>query len=754
MSSSTGERGRSGRGRALALWPELIVLITAVCAFLPTLDGSGHIPYDTEFFNYPLLRSVATLLSAGHLPSWDAFTYGGTPLLANAQAGWLYPPHLILDGVLSLLGQPLTERAVDVLEVAHLVLAGLATAAVVRGRRLGGAAAAYAGAFVVLSGAAVSQVQHFGMVETFAWLPVGVLAVDRLAQGVTAARVVALGATVALMITAGFLPMIPACAAVLLGVAVARLRGVRASLTGAVAGVVLGMAFAAAMLLPIVALLGALPPLELHGSLPVAGLITAVIPDAFGHWASTAAAYSGPGGVTSSYYFLGGAALIVLPLALTSGRRALLEAALLVMLLLASFGAIGGDIASVVQGLPSVGPLWRPEDVALAASVPLALLLARGLARAPTPAQLATAALMLAVLVAIPFSGHGRIEHALTQAPWQMIVAVGLSAAALVGAFVLHEQRRPGVAVALALAAVVGCAELAADASTRYFVNSRSPTTSAGPNNSGDGSAVLARLRELLAPGERVAMDVANGNPAWAGFPPIWRLPDVNGFQPQFSKYQLARVVSTGADFGGRSRIFPVVPAVRAFLEEMDTRYVAVTAMLDPFAHRAGYEPVFRDALYHVYRVQGTFSRAYAVDASCLDRSGENAVLGCRTGTPVQATVRNGTVQRMKIARASMPTTVITGEPWYPGWHASSPSGSVAVRRAGYLAAVTVAPGVTTVSLGYTPPGLLVGAIISALALGGSLMLLLLRRRRRRDPAEPRAPDPATAPAQRYEYSS
>lgn len=66
---------------------------------------------------------------------------------------------------------------------------------------------------------------------------------------------------------------------------------------------------------------------------------------------------------------------------------------------------------------------------------------------------------------------------------------------------------------------------------------------------------------------------------------------------------------------------------------------------------------------------------------------------------------------------------LITGEPWYPGWAAQSQHKTIGVRRVGYLVAVTVPPGVTTVTLTYSPPGLLAGAIVSMLALVGLLLL-------------------------------
>jgi hypothetical protein len=101
----------------------------------------------------------------------------------------------MLDAVLTIIGKPLTEHALDVLVVAHIALAGLGIAAVARGRGLGRAAAAFAGIFVVLNGEVVAQTQHVGQVEAFAWMPLAILAIDRIRmRGLSARRIIAVSA--------------------------------------------------------------------------------------------------------------------------------------------------------------------------------------------------------------------------------------------------------------------------------------------------------------------------------------------------------------------------------------------------------------------------------------------------------------------------------------------------------------------------------------------------------------------------------
>jgi hypothetical protein len=715
-------------------WSDAVIVAAVLFAFHPTVTGAAHIPYDAEYYHYPLLRHVQSLVSSGTLPGWDSFAYGGSPLLANAQSAWLYPPHLVLALVLAILDKPLTEHTLDVVLVGHLVLAGLAMAAIVRRRGLGEAAAAFAGVFVVLMGGTVSQAEHVGMIEALPWIVLAVFAVDYLATGITPLRVIALGASFALAITAGFLPVIPAAAALIVGTAVARGAGRRPALLGALPGLALGALMAAAALLPTAAVLHVYPPLAKH-SVPfgTSGFVTAVIPNAFGHWGASLLSFSGPP-ITNSYFYLGGAALILLPIALTSGAAALWDAGLVLVLLLCSVGAPATHVLTALQNLPAVGTLWRPEDVVYVAAVPFTLLVARGLARPPSDRQLVAAVVALAALVLVSFTGgHGVALHFLQAAPTRTIVALAVATVALLAAVILETGHRRAATAALAVVAVIGAAELATTVPGRYFINAPGPATSSGPSSTGDSPSVLSFLWRHTNAQDRIAADVPFLGPPWAGFPPVWHLSDANGFQPQFSNYQLAAGQAPGAPPQHGDREFDITPALHTYLEEMGVRYVVVSPTADAFVHARGYVPVFRDALYHVYETSWPHDRAYLVDPGCIGRRGAGGVIACRTPTVV-ATTTSSNSRRYRFAVAGRATLLVTGEPWYPGWRAADASGSLPVRRVGFLTAVTVPAGVGDVSMSYRPPGLLIGAVISLLAIGGSLLAIVWTRRRRAGP--------------------
>src|SRR5689334_20016437 len=96
------------RKAAELLVPALLVLL-CIALFLgvfirPGLVDQGRSSLATgfDFHSYFLPRFVlgSKEVFSGHLPLWNRFEYGGIPLLATAQPAALYPPKVLLFGLL------------------------------------------------------------------------------------------------------------------------------------------------------------------------------------------------------------------------------------------------------------------------------------------------------------------------------------------------------------------------------------------------------------------------------------------------------------------------------------------------------------------------------------------------------------------------------------------------------------------------------------------------------------------------------
>ena len=64
-----------------------------------TVSGAVYQPADggdLVSFLFPTYRFAAHTLSQGRLPLWNPHLYGGAPFIGDIQAGFLYPPNLLL----------------------------------------------------------------------------------------------------------------------------------------------------------------------------------------------------------------------------------------------------------------------------------------------------------------------------------------------------------------------------------------------------------------------------------------------------------------------------------------------------------------------------------------------------------------------------------------------------------------------------------------------------------------------------------
>jgi hypothetical protein len=700
--------------RSADRWPYVVLTALLAYIFRDPLRGRGHFPYDAEFYHYPLLRSVADTLSSGSLPTWDPSTYAGVPLLSNAQAAWAYPPHLLIDLALWVTGRDWSEGLLQGVEVFHIWVAAIGTCLLVRRRGLGNAAALFAGGFIAFNGSSVSQVQHTGVVEMFAWLPWCLVAMESMKAGVTPRRVAALGGCFSLVVTAGFTPFLLPCVALLATYGLVQARGRLTAVAGAWGGLALGGAIAAAAVLPLLAILPMYPPIAEHSSLPSDWLLTTIVPNAFGHWSDSPAAYTGGFGLTSSYMYIGALAAVALPLALASSRRVAPDALIALALLLLTYGHPGGYVARLLhEHFELTKALYRPELVGNVAMLPLALALAHAFAKVPQRRQLVALLVFIGALLVVPLPNRlGPTLHFLTDAPRRDVLVV-LGTGALAGWALLRPVKEVTARRVIVAVTLTGITALALCVPGRFFIVNPGAATTAGPTTTGDGSPVLSFVRDALRPGERVLSDSEHLPPAWNGFSPVWRLPNANGFQPQFSKYLKERITRLSAPF---DRLLPVTPALSPVLRELNVRLVIVSTAADPFAGRPKDPIIYQDGQYTVHRLAGENVRAYELEPACAGTPAAAEHARCR-GRPVTVTLPSASTRRLVLADARGHREVVSGEPYYPGWTASAGDRDLTVHRSGYLTTVDVPDGVSRIELSYHPPLLRVGLALSLLAL-------------------------------------
>ncbi len=732
-------------------------MLVPVLVFWEAVIGRRLIaPGDGLTYYFPLHDAVAEQWRSGTFPAWDRGTFGGSPLFAVHQSAALHPATLARTLLPPILAHNLTV-------VAALVVAGLG--AHLLAHRLTGdhVAGAVAGCAFALCGFQFAHLGHVAILSTTAWLPWSLWAADRLVERPSVRRFASGAGVVALAALSGHGQMLVyvLAATAVYTVVVAGRRLASSALVAAM--VLVGLALAAVQLVPVVAALGTtdrsgftLAEATAYSQDP-GGLFVLIAPFLYGGGSGpVTAVYAGEWTLTELGGYVGAAALVLA----VAGQRAVRQNRRAVALLViggASLLVALGDstpFSHLVHELPVVGQMRSWARYTVGAQLAVAVLAAIGVARARSgattvrPAVLAAGSVAVALAVAVwPGIGGRRVDGR------DLVWAVGLpSAAALAAAAVLVAVRsqaatrhggsaRRGWAVLVALIALV-----AADPVVGFGWWYRWRTASPSP-----GEAVA--LLDGSNPPWGAVPDAPGGidRYLWAGdpllaFPHSARMASaagdlsVTGMDPLAPSGYLE---VTGTDYWGRLREPEHLLSPSSHLPDL-LRVTVVAGRLqggglDVIRRRPGLPEAF--VVGSSRRADHPGAVAAAMGAAPLEPGGEAVVEvacgTCPTDAPVGSAGEAGPVQwssdgaRLRV-EARRRGVVVVSQAWSPGWSATVDGRSSPVLRVdGVVQGVPVPPGTSDVVLRYRPPGLPLGAGITAVAVVGLAVTLAVDRRYR-----------------------
>lgn len=604
--------------------------------------GTQVLPWDFRDFHLPMAELQAHCLRTGQWPGWDPFSYFGRPLVANIQAQTFYPPRWMALLVNHLTGGDHLLYLLELLAIAHVVLAGLFARRLLE--RLGAPpAAATAGSIVYqLGGFFASQAQHLGVVCGGAWLPLAWLAVLELKERIRGRWIAILALALAMATLAG-LPSLAAgifASTWILAAALMLMYRTGGRLGRAVARAsLLGLLLAAVQLLPTI-------ELNFHsiaqyraewrptgGGIPVQALVSLIAPNYYGIF--DLATYRGPWEPTFLYLYCGAGGLALALAALAHWRRAetRLFGALAVLFLLAMLG--------------DQTPIGRWAYQALPAAV-----------RAAIQPEFLMPNFILAVAVLCGLGAAWILKR--KALAWTAVAAITAD-------LILVGSGRP--------------------------MNSASPAVEPGVTRTAfDGSEeLLARLRLFIhqaMPPHRV--DLADDTHRWGMTAPLTRIPTGTGYDPMAP----ARAIRLRLAFARGERwgaTYPVENLASPAVDLAGIRYVLSRAPIDPEALRAArfrhaadlpgrrlYENL--EALPRFYLVARVRRAANLDEAAAMlqDPAFDPRKEAIVEGAGVPAVAGSGSVRVLSYRENAVElevtsdeaTFLVTSESHYPGWKA------------------------------------------------------------------------------------
>jgi hypothetical protein len=185
---SLRERLIAGVSRISLELPATAIIFFALVVFYNQvlLTDAAALPFDVALWHFPQQAFLVDQLARGNFPLWTPLIYGGMPFAADMTTEMFYPLHLGAMFIVAHVVGHLPYRALELIEIGHLFIAGMGAYALGRYFRLGTVPAICCGCTYMLGPYLVSEVEHIGLVESAAWVPLVALYTHR---AMTRARV-------------------------------------------------------------------------------------------------------------------------------------------------------------------------------------------------------------------------------------------------------------------------------------------------------------------------------------------------------------------------------------------------------------------------------------------------------------------------------------------------------------------------------------------------------------------------------------
>ena len=701
---------------------------------------------DVPMFVYPFHTVFVERMRRFELPLWTPGVGAGIPVLANYQSAVLSPFTWLLLVV------PLPAATV-VLAACRLIVGGAGMYCFLRRIGLSAWACGIGGVAYLLSPVTIVWLEH-PLANVSPWLPWMLLAADGAAGG-GLARLGGLALVTALALVGGHphlaLYVTGLGTAYAVAAAVARPRPV-ARIAGVLGAVGLGGVIAALQILPFLEYATQSRTIDMRNAYtlnpfvaPVQVLMTALVPDAFGH--PGYANYAGPLNYLEQLNYAGVSVLLLAAIGLAAAGRAWRPwffAGVVAAACLAMYGAPGVHHAISALPLLRSASLVRLAFLVAAAVAILAAFgvdaLARPLDREArrrlgTVSCAAALAVCLAVL-AFTVSQHSFLaRYALSAFVGQASVAAALFAAATTLAVVLRvRQYLPFPVAALALGAIV---------STELFLFARGFHPLIEPALVFPMTPELARLQDDTG----LHRVVSAGGGLLPNTALVYRLQDPRSYDGLGVKPYgelLDAVFHWGDSFHAALRFDSPL------FDLLNVRYVlgpaGMTLPADRFTRIEGMSAALyrneralpRTFVVDRYRVAtGNAARRLLRDGGIDYRrevllesepgAGDRPEAASALATPGDARMLRYQDERLDIETdASGRRLLVLTDAWFPGWTATIDGRPVPIFRADVaFRAVSVPAGRHLVAFEYRPASVKIGAWMSALALAIAALMLL-----------------------------
>jgi hypothetical protein len=199
-SAPPGPRPRAVAAGVVAGW-SVLVAVFWLGLFVASMRPGVFSPEAIDLYGYflPKFAYGSAELAHGRLPLWNPYEYAGLPFLGEAQPAVLYPPRIVLFGLVS---SP--SRALHLFMIAHYVLLGAGAWLLLRVFGVRPAGAWFGAILLTFQPLMMSSHYHPPRLACFAWVPLIVAAFVRTMERPALAPALGLAVAAACQALAGY----------------------------------------------------------------------------------------------------------------------------------------------------------------------------------------------------------------------------------------------------------------------------------------------------------------------------------------------------------------------------------------------------------------------------------------------------------------------------------------------------------------------------------------------------------------------
>lgn len=661
-----------------------------------------HIPYDFEYYHYPILSHLYNSLYKGIFPLWNPYTYGGQSFIANPQVGAFYPL-TYLPFLLGLFNHNMVTKYMC--EYIIIISIGLGMCGFYRLflRLKFNKFLSFLGAVLVMFGGfSVSQYQHLGVIEIISILPYAFYIWLNIINNEGKNNWLKLAILDSLIIFTGFLPYALSYFVIEVIILFVFSNDKKKIILNGIRHYFIVVLLTCVMLLPTAANAGVSRDLNAHAGLDFHNLLSLFEPNLWN------VKYGIPNGYNHQTYDNLWAG-ILFPIFLVLGLVNQIKSKddnkwyyllLYLLFLMFVYKPTSAFISSIINHIPGVGSLWRGEDFLIFVHVATVIFVIKGIEYFIQKRKniLLNLSIIISMIISIYLSLHCEPYHLRT-------IAIASSIAICFGIMFIQIYNKISIKKVEIFILISFVFQLSF---FQYNIHFYSADNSSHGYEYFINTELYDALREDKGTFRVFAQQSTNGA-EWTSAWPTWKLESVNGYDPTVS-YDFITYMSDFSNYN--DRMFDLVDGNSDKLQFLNIKYVVTREDGSVIANNNNFELV-KDGFYRTYKYKN-FKERY-LKISNVKWNNNISIKDLNKSTPVKPS-KKGETTILKVDAKENDLLYISDQ-YNDDWHAKINGKEVNIRKVNKIfMAIPLTEGINNIEIYYRPIAFVMGAIISIIS--------------------------------------